>query len=552
MNATLLQKGGFISQVMAGAYTYLPLGLRVLSKIEQVVREEMDKLGTEILMPALSPQEMWRKTGRLETIDVMFEARGGNELSRKINGASYVLNSTHEDVISAMTSGFSTSYKDLPFALYQIQTKFRNEPRPKGGLLRGREFRMKDLYSFHASLEDFEKYYAKAQAAYRTVYERLGLGTETIMAAASGRPFTDGFSHEFQTFNESGEDLIFIAEKAGVSFNKEIAPSQAPLIPSSDEQELPLEEVEGVGIIGVEELANYLKIPTEKTTKTILFETAEGDVIAAAVRGTYEINEEKLSKIVKTSSLTLASEETVRRVTRAEVGYAGILNLPETVRIFMDESMKGRKNFECGANRTNYHSINVNFGRDIEEPEQFYDIKTAREGDLYPETGELYTVRKTSEVGNIFPLGTKYADAFEWTYTDDKGKPQPIFMGSYGIGTSRIMGVLVEKFHDERGIVWPAAVAPFTVHLVALNLDDEGVAKRAEEVYAELQEAGVDVLFDDRLQASPGVKLGDADLIGCPWRFVVSRKTEDQVEVKARTSAASEHISLEAFLEKVK
>ncbi|MEK7556625.1 MAG: proline--tRNA ligase [Patescibacteria group bacterium] len=546
VNATLLQKGGFIHQTMAGVYTFLPLGLRVLNKIENIVREEMDKLGSELLMPALSPKELWQTTGRLETVDVLFEARGANEASRKKNDASYVLNATHEDVLTPIAQQFRPSYKDLPAAVYQIQTKFRNEPRAKSGLLRGREFRMKDLYSFHASEEDFEDFYEKMKVAYTNTFQRLGIGNDTYVVMASGGSFSKHFSHEFQTRCDTGEDVVFHAMTANVLFNREIAPSHAPPLTQQGEAELPIQEVEGKGLIGVEPLAEYLKIPVEKTTKTILFETQEGEVIAAAVRGTYEINENKLEKIVG-KEFRLASPETVKQVTGAEVGYAGLLNLPSEVQIYMDESVKGRKNFETGANRTHYHTINVNFGRDLPEPDQFYDIKVAREGDLHPETGEVYEVFRASEVGNVFRLGTKFTEAFGYTYTDEKGTQQPVLMGSYGIGTSRIMGVLVEKFHDDRGIIWPSQVAPFQVYLAELSADLL-VQRAGASAYEQLTKAGIEVLYDDRKNASAGEKLADADLLGILWRLVVSKKTGDKVEVKRRTEDSVEMMGVKEFL----
>jgi prolyl-tRNA synthetase len=391
INATLLTKAGFIDQTMAGVYTFLPLGWRVLNKIENIIRREMDTMGAEILMPALSPRALWETTKRTE-IDVLFEARGANESSRKRNGASYILNPTHEEVITPIAAKIKPSYKDLPFAIYQIQTKYRNEARPKSGLLRGREFRMKDLYSFHTTDEDRQRYYDEAKEAYKRIFANLGLGDDTVIALASGGDFTKDFSHEFQTKCESGEDTIFYDEKNDVYYNQEVAP--------------------------------------------------------------------------------------------AELKKAG-------------------------------HSFSA------------------------------------CEVGNIFPLGTKFPDAFGYHFTDETGKQQQVWMASYGIGSTRIMGVLVEKFHDERGIMWPAAVAPFTVHLVGLNLDDEAVLARAEAVYKQLQEAGVDVLFDDRPAASPGAKLADADLIGCPWRVVISRKTGEQVELKARSSSETELVAVEELLKRL-
>lgn len=528
-NATLLIKGGFIDQVMAGVYTFLPLGLRVLTKIEQIVREKMDKIGAEILMPSIVPFQLWEQTGRLSTVDVLMKTTPANSLAKAKNDAEYVLSSTHEEVVTPVAMRFNKSYKDFPFAFYQIQTKFRNEPRVKSGLLRGREFRMKDMYSFHVSEADLKRYYEEVKHAYFRVFERVGLGKETVLALASGGDFTKDYSHEFQTRCETGEDTIFYAAGAQIAFNIEVAPSQAPTIDESAEEMKPREDVTGKGIIGVEELAEYLNIPVAKTTKTLLFETDSGEVIAAAVRGGYDINEEKLRKVSGAKSLKLASAAVVKKLTRAEVGYAGLLNLSKDVRIYMDESMKGRINFEMGANKTDYHSVNINFGRDLPEPTEFYDIKTARDGDRYPVTGEVYEVFKAAEVGNIFPLNTKFSKAFGYTYVDEQGKEQRVYMGCYGIGTSRVMGVIVEKFHDEKGIIWPRSVAPFTAHLVSLG----DVNKRADEVYQALESEGIDVLWDDR-DESAGIKLADADLIGCPLRLVVSPKTGNKVEVKLR------------------
>ena len=389
INATLLQKGAFIDQTMAGVFAFLPLGLRVLQKIEQIIREEMDTIGAEIFLPALVPTKLWEQTGRFETVDVLFKATPANAGSAKRNDATYVLNSTHEDTVAPIAGKYMVSYRDLPFAVYQIQTKFRNEERPKSGLLRGREFRMKDLYSFHASDEDRESYYDKAKEVYVRIFERLGLGVDTVIALASGGDFTDDYSHEFQTKLDTGEDTIYHDEKDDVFYNKEVASPEL-----------------------------------QKATDGI----------------------------------------------------------------------------------------------------------------------------QVSEVGNIFPLGTKFTKAAGYTYTNESGKQQPVYMASYGIGSSRIMGVLVEKFHDDRGIIWPASVAPFTVHLVSISGGDDAVTAKAETVYEKLLAAGVEVLYDDRADVSPGEKLGDADLVGCPWRAIVSGKTGDSIEIKERTSDAMELVTIDDFI----
>lgn len=547
-NATFLIKGGFIDQVMAGTYNYLPLGLRVLNKIENIIRDEMNKIGQEVLLPSLAPISNWEQTGRFQTVDVLMKTTPANIFAKAKNDTEYVLGPTHEEVVTPLASKFIASYKDFPFALYQIQTKFRNEPRVKSGLLRGREFRMKDLYSFHTSKEDLKEYYEKSKEIYMNVFNRLGIGKDTVIVMASGGSFTDDFSHEFQTICETGEDTIFHVPSKDIYFNKEVAPSTAPKVKYKDEKIMDRKDVEGKGIIGVEELAEFLHIPVEKTTKTLIFETDDKRVIAAAVRGGYDINEDKLKKIAKCQALKLASAETVKKVTGAEVGYAGILNLPKNVEVYLDESVGNRTNFETGANKTHYHSINVNFEKDLPLPSEFYDIKVAKAGDLYPETKEEYKVMEASEVGNIFPLYTKFTEAFNYKFTDKDGKEKPIYMGCYGIGPSRIMGIIVEKYHDEKGIIWPESVAPFQVHLIGLDLKDENVRKKADETYKQLGKKGIEVLFDDRIQTTAGEKFADADLIGIPVRLVVSKRTGDKIEFKKRNEKKTELHSLDDII----
>ena len=338
----------------------MPLGLKVLRKIENVVREEMDNAGAnELLMPALSAKANWEKTGRWEEVDVLFkmELSGNREVA---------LNPTHEEVVTPLVQNFANSPKDFPKCVYQVQSKFRNEPRAKSGLLRGREFLMKDAYSFHLTEECFEKYYEVMTQAYHKIYERLGIGDITKFVAADGGAFSE-FSHEFQTLSPVGEDELFYVKSKDLYLNREITPCTAPKWDNSNEEVAEMKEVEGVGIIGVEELSKFLDIAVEKTTKTILFETEEGKVIAGAVRGNRGIDTRKLRKIVRCKSLEMASEETVLRVTGSPVGYAGVLNLDKSVQVIWDESCDGRVNFEMGANKENYHTININFGRDIEK-----------------------------------------------------------------------------------------------------------------------------------------------------------------------------------------
>lgn len=547
-NAELLTRAGFISKTMAGVYSYLPLGTKVLWKIENILREEMNKIGSEVFLPSLAPNENWERTGRLETVDVLFKAAPANKPSMKKHDSEYVLGSTHEEIITPLVQQFVKSYKDLPCAAYQIQTKFRNEARPKSGLLRGREFRMKDLYSFHVSEKDMMDYFLnKAIPAYKAFFDRIGIGDRTVVALASGGDFSKEPSREFQTLTENGEDHLFRAPKSDVYYNREIAPAKASPWGNPKEKELERKDVVGKGIIGVEELCKFLDIEVERTTKTLIFEIDNGEVVAAAVRGDYDVNELKLKKILGCSKLMLASAETVRKVTGAEVGYAGPIGLPKSVKVVWDDSTAKRKNFECGANQTDMHTVNANFGRDVDEPEEFYDFKIAKAGDLDPESGKAYEVVRACEVGNVFTLYTKFSSAFAFTFKDSDGTDKPVYMGCYGIGTTRVMGVLAEIFHDDKGLMWPAAIAPAQVHIVPIaKKTDEDAFKKAKKLYDELTKLGIDCFFDDRVELSVGSRLADADLIGLPQRVIISPKTldKDEAEVKERAKPEAEMVPL--------
>lgn len=538
-NAELLIRGGYINKEMAGVYSFLPLGLKVLRKIENIVREEMENIGaSELLMPALSPKANWEQTGRWNEVDVLFKMKlsGGREIA---------LNPTHEEIITPLVKTFANSPKDFPKCIFQIQNKFRNEPRAKSGLLRGREFLMKDAYSFHTSQEDFERYYNVMTQAYHKIYKRLGIGDITKFVAADGGDFSE-FSHEFQTLSPIGEDELFYIPSENKYLNREITPCVAEHWNNSEEPIIKMEDVLGKGIIGVEELAKFLKIPIEKTTKTILFETEEEKVIAAVVRGNREIDTRKLKKLVGCKSLELASEETVKRVTGAPVGYAGVLNLQKEVQIFWDETCQNRVNFEMGANKENYHTININFGQDIEKPEHFYDIKVAQAGDYYPKTGEKYETFRAIEVGNIFPLSTKFSQSFKF---NSEGKD--IIMGCYGIGISRTMGALAEIFADEKGLIWPENIAPAKVYLAPIGRDNT-VFEKADFFYEELQKIGVEVLYDDRRdkKTGPGTKFADHELLGIPYRIVISERgiASDTAEVVERKTGKVQNIPFDQLV----
>lgn len=537
----LLYRAGFIRESTAGRYYMLPLGMRVQQKIQAIIKKEMDKAGAqELLTPVLHPIALWKETNR--TTSVGFELMTIKDRSEM----EFVLGGTAEEMLVDLVRKFQISYKDLPFNLYQFSTKFRDELRARGGLLRVREFIMKDAYSFDVSEEEFKKEYQKMWQSYTKIFEKIGL--KTVVVESDNGYIGGEYSHEFVVESEAGESKFLMTEDGSYAAHEDVAKFQFEKLHETEEEK-PMEEVEGKGIIGVKELAEYLKIPVEKTTKTILFEDENGNVIAAVVRGDFDINEIKLMHAAKVYQLKLASPETVRRVTGAEVGYAGLLNLPKDVKIIMDESMWGRKNFEMGANKTNYHSINVNFGRDLPQPEQYYDIKLAKAGYRAP-NGEKLVEKRGIEVGNIFQLGFHYsAKMKDACFIDKDGKPQPFYMGCYGIGLGRVLATIVEVFHDDKGMIWPESVAPFQVHLVGLDLEDSAIKERAEEVYKLLEIEGIEVLFDDRIGVSAGAKFADADLIGIPYRVVVSKRTKDQLEVKKRSEKETKFLSLKQLLE---
>ncbi len=523
----LLTQAGYIRESTAGRYYLLPLGLKVHDKIIEIVRKHMDASGAqELLMPVLHPLELWKETNRTNTT--------GFELMKikDRREAEFALGGTAEEMAVDLVRKFNISYKDLPFNMYQFAMKFRDEARARGGLLRVREFVMKDAYSFSTEAQ-FQEIYQKMWDAYSAICEELGLQFDVV--AADNGYIGGEYCHEFIAAGDNGESRYFVSEDGTYTAHEDIA-TFAKYQEDSDEELKPMEEVEGKGIIGVEELAKFLNIPVEKTTKTILFETITGEVIAAAVMGEYDINETKLRHILGGVDFQLASPETVKRVTKADVGYAGFLNLPKEVKIILDESVRGRKNFEVGANHTNFHTINVNFGRDVPEPEQFYDIALAKPGYEALEGKGKLVEKRGFEVGNIFQLGYHYTNLMQGAeYTDEKGVKQKYYMGCYGFGIGRSMAAVVEAHHDERGIIWPENIAPARVYLARLG-ESPGVIQAADELYEKLQTQNVSVLYDDR-DVRAGEKFADADLLGIPYRVVVSDKTLEHTlyEIKKRT-----------------
>ncbi len=537
----LLTQAGFIRESSAGRYYLLPLGLKVHENITQIVRKHMDKANAqEVVMPVLHPLELWQETNRTKTT--------GFELMtiKDRREAQFALGGTAEEMAVDLVRKFNISYKDLPFNIYQFSMKFRDEMRARGGLLRVREFVMKDAYSFSTE-EQFKKLYHQMRDVYTDIFNEIGLGVDVVDA---DNGYIGGeYCHEFVTPSEVGESRYFVTKDGDYAAHEDVAKFKKH-DGSSDEAMLPMEEVEGKGIIGVDELAKYLHIPVEKTTKTILFEDIDGRVVAAAVNGLYDINETKLQHVVGGSPLQLASAETVKKVTGANVGYAGFLNLPDHVEVVLDDSLKGRKNFEVGANRTNYHSINVNFGRDYPQPKQFHDIAMAKEG-YEALNGQKLIGKRGIEVGNIFQLGYHYTNLMHGAeYTDEEGRRKPYYMGCYGIGIGRTMAAVVEAHHDDKGISWPVNVAPMKVYLVVLG--GAATIAVADDLYKRLTDAGVGVLYDDR-DARAGEKFADADLLGIPYRLVVSDKTVESGshELKSRVGEAESHLNADEIVKKL-
>jgi prolyl-tRNA synthetase len=539
-NAQLLIRAGYIHKEMAGVYTFLPLGLRVLDNISQVIREEMDAIGAnEMKLTSLQDADIWKQTDRWDDkkVDVWFK-------TKLKNGTELGLAPTHEEPITRAVKPYVNSYKDLPFMAYQIQTKLRNETRAKSGVMRGREFLMKDLYSFARNEQEHQLLYDKIAASYERVFERLGIGDKTFKTFASGGMFSK-FSHEYQTLVDAGEDEIYYDEVDKQYLNKEVVAAKVG-IPNEVEEPKALEEHDLHGVVGVEALVKAFGIKIEKSTKAIFFITDTDELVMAVVRSDYSIDEAKLADVLGAKELTAAPAELILKQTGAEVGYAGLINAPD-IRIVYDDSLDGLSNFETGSNKTGYHSINVNFGRDTKHPENFVDIKVPKKGDINPKNNKPFPVYAGAEVGNIFTLKDKFSGPLGLTFVDEDEKIQNVYMGSYGIGPSRLVGVITEALGDEKGLVWPENIAPYVVYLARLG-EDENVVKAADNLYSDLEKSGITVLYDDR-DARAGEKFKDADLLGMPWRAVVSAKTVEQglVEVKKRTEAESALITTEEF-----
>ena len=549
----LMVRAGLVRQVAAGIFEYLPLGLRVKKKIEAIMREEMDAIdGQEIVMPVVQPAALWKRTGRWYEI--------GDDLARLTdrNGRELVLGMTHEEVITELAAGVINSYRQLPVMLYQIQTKFRDEPRPRGGLIRVREFTMKDGYSFHPDFASLDSYYPLVYQAYFNIFGRAGLD---VIAVESDTGMMGGtMAHEFMALTEVGEDTLILCDACGYQANRQVATfvKTEDESPASDEA-LPLEEVATPDVNTIAALAEFLEIPESRTAKALfLVATIEEDgeereqFVFAVIRGDMDLNETKLTNALKARQLRPAQVEEIRAI-GAEPGYGSPVGIRrDEVLLVVDDLIPRSPNLVAGANREGWHLRNVNCGRDY-QPDLTADLVAAAAGHPCPICQAPLNAVRGVEVGNIFKLGTKYSQAMDAAFLDEDGGSAPMVMGCYGIGSGRLMASVIETNNDENGIVWPITIAPFQVYLVSLaTRRTPEVTETAEKVYAQLQEAGIEALFDDRDERA-GVKFNDADLLGIPVRLTIgARGVKNGVaELKLRRRDGIQELPLDDILNHV-
>jgi prolyl-tRNA synthetase len=536
----LLVRAGMVNQLMAGVYSYLPLGWRVLKKIENIIREEMDGAGgQEVNLPALQPLELWEISGRGRALgEVLFTLYDRRE--RRL-----ALGPTHEEVITQLVGRNVQSYRDLPLLLYQIQTKFRDEPRPRGGLIRVREFGMMDLYSFDTDDAGLEQSYQKMLQAYQNIYDRCGLPTLLVEADSGAIGGKD--SSEFMLVAESGEDEVIYCPDCKYAANAEKAESIKGSIGNGEP--LPVEEVATPGMATIEEVAGFMKVPASHTLKAVFY-VADNDLVFVAIRGDLGVNEIKLKNQLRCTELRMATE--------AEVIDAGIVAGAASpvgmsgFRVIADDSVTSGTNFVAGGNKPDTHLRNVNYSRDF-KAEIVADIASARAGDRCPRCGGELASTHGIEVGHVFKLGTFLSEKLEAFYIDEKGESHPIVMGCYGIGLGRLLAATIEQHYDDKGVVWPMLIAPYQVYLCPLYREGTEVAAIADSLYEKLETAGLEVLFDDR-EESPGVKFNDADLLGMPFRITVSPRTLEKksVELKRRSEKDSELVPVEDIVARLK
>jgi prolyl-tRNA synthetase len=538
----LMYRAGMIRKLTSGIYSYLPFGLRAIRKVESIIREEMNRAGAvEVLLPFVQPAELWEESHRWEAY--------GKELARfkDRHNHDYCLGPTHEEVITDLARREIRSYRQMPINLYQIQTKFRDEIRPRFGVMRAREFIMKDAYSFDVDEKGADESYRKMIDAYNRIFTRCGLNFKAVEADTG--LIGGNYSHEFMVLAETGEEIIVSCTRCSYAANIEKADFKRNPVIQKKEPLKPLEKIPTPNQRTVEEVTGFLKVTPENLVKTLIFETEKG-CVAALVRGDHEISEKKLMKTLGTKNLQLAGEEKIEEMTRAPRGFAGPTGL--TIPIVADLDIQVMVNFAAGGNEKDTHLLNVNIERDF-KVSQFADIRRFTPGDRCPLCGEETRTDKGIEVGHTFKLGTKYSEALGATYLDDQGKERKIIMGCYGIGVGRTVASAIEQCYDQNGIIFPMPIAPFQVHLLPINIKSDLLRETAEELYQKLSGEGVEVLFDDR-EETPGVKFKDADLLGIPLRITLGDKNlkNGLVEVKKRATGEVTLVKKEEVVSKLK
>jgi prolyl-tRNA synthetase len=536
----LMLRAGMIRKLASGVYTMLPLGNRVLRKIENIIREEMERQGSqELLMPTLQPAELWRESGRWDVY--------GPELMRlkDRHNRDFCLGPTHEEVITDLVRREVKSHRQLPLNLYQIQTKFRDEIRPRFGLMRGREFIMKDAYSFDKDKAGLDVSYQKMYEAYCKIFERCGLKYQAVEADSGA--IGGSSSHEFMVLAETGEDAVVYCEGCMYGANVEKAEYKFIMPAQQEKQEL-LHIVDTPNTTSIDAIAKFLGVDKDRIIKTLIVNT-DKETVAALIRGDRELNEVKLKNILDCKHLSLAGAEVVEKITGAKTGYAGPIGLK--VKIVADQEVMTMVNAVAGANQTDKHYINVNPLRDF-QPAIVADIRTVISGDLCPKCGTAMKVVRGIEVGHIFKLGTKYSESMNAFFADENGENKPFIMGCYGIGVGRTMAAAVEQNHDEDGIIWPIPIAPYHAILIPISVKDKEIVAWSEKLYQQFQDAGIEVVYDDR-EERPGVKYKDADLIGIPIQITIGKKSlaKGNVELKLRKDKEKKEIGVDNVVETV-
>ena len=536
----LMIRAGMIRKLAAGIYSTLPLGLRVLRNVENIIREEMNATGAqEVFLPCIQPAELWQESGRWKLY--------GKDLLRikDRHDRDFCFGPTHEEVITDILRKEVRSYRQLPISFYQIQTKFRDEIRPRFGVMRGREFMMKDAYSFDCDEEGAERAYKKMYQAYCNIFKRCGLSFKAVEADSG--TIGGSYSHEFMVMADSGEEAIAFCDKCDYAANLEKAEIKATDSYKKNEKKK-LNSVETPEMTSVEEVSSFLKVTPKDLAKTLIFETNKG-TIAAMVRGDHQINEIKLKKITGSSEISLAREEVVKEVSGAPAGFTGPIGLK--IAVFADHAVQQGANFVTGANKANYHLLNVNDGRDF-SVKKFCDIRNVENSDPCPKCSGRIQLKRGIEVGHVFKLGKKYSQSLKATFLDKNGKEKYFMMGCYGVGVGRTVAAAIEQNHDKDGIIWPIPIAPFQVMVIPLNMKSKEISNAADKIYEDLSKEKIEVLIDDR-DERPGVKFKDADLLGIPLQVIIGGKTlkESAVELKMRKDKKTEKVGIDEIKKKI-